>query len=54
MVINPCQPLLDLKTIKLAVDYFMKSNFKSYTSVIKPLIGFDFDGNPITNKIILM
>lgn len=51
MVINPCQPLLDLKTLKFAVDFFMKTNFESYTSVIKTSDWiFDSDGNPITNK----
>ena len=37
MVINPCQPLLDLKTIKFAVDYFMKSYSISNIDVVMNL-----------------
>ncbi len=49
-VFNPCLPCITLETIKSAYDYFQKSNYQSYTSVI-PTGDWIFDnsGKPLTN-----
>lgn len=35
LVVNPCQPLLSINTLKMAVNHFMNSDAKSYTAAIK-------------------
>ena len=50
-VFNPCLPFISVKTIKKAFDYFQKTNFKSYTAVIKTGDWiFDNSGKPLTNN----
>ena len=51
MWINPCHPLLSIKTIKQAFDQYNENEFNSYTSVIKTQDWiFNNLGEPITNK----
>ena len=50
-VFNPCLPFISVETIKKAFDYFQKTNFKSYTAVIKTGDWiFDNSGKPLTNN----
>lgn len=49
-VMNPCLPLISVETYKMAYDYFQKTDFPSYTSVVgtRDWI-FNSDGQPLTN-----
>jgi len=48
--INPCLPCLTASTVRMAFDYFQRTQFTSYTSVVKTGDWiFDSDGNPVTN-----
>tara|TARA_A100001011_G_scaffold387013_1_gene464043 strand:+ start:677 stop:1342 length:666 start_codon:yes stop_codon:yes gene_type:complete len=50
-VFNPCLPFISIKTIKKVFDYFQKTDYKSYTAVIKTGDWiFDNKGNPLTNN----
>lgn len=51
MIINPCQPLLSVETIKNAIKYFNNTNYETYTTVIKTSDWiFNNNGNPVTNS----
>ena len=51
MWINPCHPLLTIKTLKKVCDKFHESNHNSYTSVITSQDWiFNEEGYAITNK----
>ena len=45
-IFNPCQPILSIKTVKYAFDYFQKTDFLSYTSATETRDWiFDDNGN---------
>lgn len=50
-VLNPCQPLLSLGSLKKAFDLFQKTEYVSYISAV-PVRDWIFDqqGNPVTHK----
>ena len=49
-VFNPCLPCISINAIKTAFDYFQKTDFISYTSVVPTGEWiFDSDGRPLTN-----
>ena len=49
-VFNPCLPIISIETIQKAFEYFQKTNFKSYTAVVKTGDWiFDNSGRPLTN-----
>ena len=48
-VFNPCLPCIKVETIKAAWDYFQKTNYNSYTAVVKTGDWiFSPDGVPLT------
>ncbi len=50
-VFNPCLPCIKINSIKKAFDYFQKTNYKSYTAVVKTGDWiFDSEGKPLTNN----
>ncbi len=50
-VFNPCLPFISIKTIKKAYDYFQRTEYQSYTAVIKTGDWiFDSEGIPLTNN----
>jgi len=50
-IINPCQPLLSIKTIENAFQVFQSTDFTSYTAAVPTGDWiFDAEGNPVTNK----
>ena len=49
-VFNPCLPCLSINSIKKGFDYFQRTNYKSYTAVVKTGDWiFNHDGTPLTN-----
>lgn len=49
--LNPCHPLLQVNTVRRAVEYVRQTSHNSYTSVVPTTDWiFDQDGLPVTNK----